>query len=89
MQSFYPKAPTGSAGELIIEIISVFYNESYSSVKIRWDFFHAVVESVHGCTTWALTICMEKKRDGNYMRMLHVLNKSWKQYITRNKLYGH
>ena len=32
---------------------------------------------LNGCTTWTITKCMEKKQDGNYLRMLHVvLNKS-------------
>ena len=26
---------------------------------------------LYGCTTWMLTKCMEKKLDGNYIRMLY------------------
>ena len=33
---------------------------------------------------------MEKKLDGNYTRMLQaILNKSWRQYSTKQQLYGH
>ena len=33
---------------------------------------------------------MEKKLDGNYTRMLRaILNKSWRQYSTKQLLYGH
>ena len=39
---------------------------------------------------WMLTKRMEKKLDGNYTRMLWaVLNKSWKQYSTKQQLYSH
>ena len=44
---------------------------------------------LYGCTTWTLTIRLEKL-DGNYTRMLRaILNKSWRQHPTRHKLYGH
>ena len=33
---------------------------------------------------------MDKKLDGNYTRMLRaILNKSWRQHLTRHQLYGH
>ena len=33
---------------------------------------------------------MEKKLDGNYTRILRaILNKSWRQHLTRHQLYGH
>ena len=46
------------------------------SDKIKWDFFQAVAVSVqlYGCTTWILIKLLEKKLDGNYTRMLCVLN---------------
>ena len=45
---------------------------------------------LYGCTTWTLTKHMEKKLDGNYTRMLQaMLNKSWRQYPTKQQLYGH
>ena len=44
----------------------------------------------YGCTTWTLTKRMEKKLDGNYIRMLRaILNKSWRQHPTKQQLYGH
>ena len=40
--------------------------------------------------TWTLTKWLEKKLDGNYIRMLRaILNKSWKQQPTKHQLYGH
>ena len=66
--------------------------KSHISDKIRWEFFQAVVvsELLYGCTTWMLIKHIEKKLDGNYTRMLHaVLNKSWKQYLTKQQLYDH
>ena len=53
------------------------------SNKIKRDFFQIVLVSIlsYGCSTWTLTTYMEKKQNGNYLRMLHdFLNKSWKQY---------
>ena len=45
---------------------------------------------LYGCTTWTLTKRMEKKLDGNYTRMLQaILNKSWRQHLTKQQLYGH
>ena len=41
------------------------------------------------CTTQNLTKCLEKKLEGNCIRMLWaILNKSWKQYLTKQQLYG-
>ena len=60
--------------------------------KIKRSFFQALVVSIllYGCTTWTLTKRMEKKLDGNYTRMLRaILNKSWRQHLTRHQLYGH
>ena len=45
---------------------------------------------LYGCTTWTLTKIMEKKLDGNHIRMLRsILNKSWRQHPTMQQLYGH
>ena len=45
---------------------------------------------LYGCTTWTLTIRLEKKLDGNYTRILRaILNKSWRQHPTKHQLYGH
>ena len=60
--------------------------------KVKRIFFQAAIVSIllYGCTTWTLTKRMEKKLDGNYKRMLRaILNKSWRQHPTKQKLYGH
>ena len=60
--------------------------------KIKHSFLQTVVESIvlYRCTTWTLTKCMEKKLHDNYRRMLQaVLNKSWRQYPTKQQRYGH
>ena len=80
------------------EVFILFtFNQFYSVVS--WDskvhkrsFFQAAVVSIllYGCTTRTLTKQLEKKRDGNYTRMLRaILNKSWRQHPTRHQLYGH
>ena len=59
---------------------------------MKRSFFQAAVVSIllYGCTTWTLTKRLEKKLDGNYTRMLRaILNKSWRQHLTRRQLYGH
>ena len=60
--------------------------------KMKHSFFQAAVVLIllYGCTTWTLTKRLEKKRDGNYTRMLQaILNKSWRQHPTKHQLYGH
>ena len=60
--------------------------------KIKHSFFQAAVVSIllYRCTTWILSKCMEKKIDGNYLRMLRArLNRSWRQHPTKQQLYGH
>ena len=62
----------------------------FMSDKMKRSFFQVVVVSIllYGCTTWTLTIRLEKKLDGNYTRMLRaILNKSWQQHHTRHQLY--
>ena len=59
---------------------------------MKRSFFQAAVVSIllYGCTTWTLTKCMEKKLDSNYTRMLRaILNKSWRQHLTKHQLYDH
>ena len=59
---------------------------------MKRSFFQAAVVSIlmYECTTWTLTKRLEKKLDGNYTRMLWVIqNKSWRQHPTNHKLYGH
>ena len=60
--------------------------------KMKRSFFQAAAVSIllYGCTTWMLTKQMEKKLDGNYIRMLWaILNRSWRQHPTKQLLYGH
>ena len=60
--------------------------------KMKRSFFQAAVVSIllYGCTTWTLTKRLEKNLDGNYTRMLRaILNKSWRQHLTKQQLYGH
>ena len=60
--------------------------------KMKRSFFSVAVVSIvlYGCTTWTLTKRLEKKLDGNYIRILRViLNKSWRQHPTKHQLYGH
>ena len=54
------------------------------------QFFQAAVVSIllYGCNTWTLTNRMEKKLDGNYTRMRRAIL-SWRQYSTKQQLYGH
>ena len=62
------------------------------TVKMKCSFFQAAVMSILlcGCTTWMLTKRMMKKLGGNYIRMLRaILNKSWRQHLTKQQLYGH
>ena len=74
-----------------IDRLSVIW-KSYLTNKIKHIFFLAEVTSLllYGCTTWTLTKRMEKKLDGNYTRILRaILNMSWKQHSTKQRLYGH
>ena len=59
---------------------------------MKRSFFQAAAVSIllYGCTTWTLTNRLEKKLDGNYIRMLQaILNKSWQKHPTRHQLYSH
>ena len=60
--------------------------------KMKRSFFQSVIVSIllHGCTTWTLTKRLEKRLDGNYTRMLRaILDRSCRQYPTKQELYGH
>ena len=63
------------------------------SDNIKWEFSLFVAMSVllYGCTNRILTKYPEKKKlDSNYTRLLFaVLNKSWKEYPTKQQLHGH
>ena len=73
------------------DTLSVIWKSDLSD-KMKRSFFQAAVVSMllYGYTTWTLTKSMEKKLDGNYTRMLRaILNKSWRQHPTKQKLYAH
>ena len=58
--------------------------------EMKRTFSQSAVVSIllYGCTTW--THYIEKKLDGNYTRMLRaILNKSWRQHLTKQQLNGH
>ena len=74
-----------------IDRLSVIWRSDLTD-KIKRSFFQAAVVSIllHGCTTWTLIKCMEKKLDGNYTKMLRViLSKSWTQRPTKQQQYDH
>ena len=74
-----------------IDRLAVIWNSELTDKKKR-SFFQAAVVLIllYGCTTWTLTKWMQKKFDGNYIRMLReILNKSWSQHPTKHQLYGH
>ena len=74
-----------------IDRLSVIWKSDISD-KLNRNFFQAVVVFIlkYGCTTWTLTKLMEKKLDSNCTRILRaILNNSWKQYPTKQQLYGH
>ena len=66
--------------------------ESDLTDKMKCSFFQAAIVLIllYGCTTWMLTKQMKEKLDGNYTRMLWaILNKSWRQHLTKQQLYNH
>ena len=66
--------------------------KSDMTYKIKCSFIQVAVVSIllYGCTTWTLTKRIEKKLDGNYTKLLRaILNKSWRQHLTKQQLYGH
>ena len=74
-----------------IDKLSIIWKSDLTD-KIKYNFFQAGVMIIllYGCTTWTLTKRLVKKLDGNYTRMLRaILNKSWRQHITKHQLYGH
>ena len=74
-----------------INRLSVIWKSDLAD-KMKRSFFQAAVVSIllYGCTTWMLTKRMEKKLDSNYTKMPRaILNKSSRQYPTKQQLYGH
>ena len=59
---------------------------------MKHSFFRAAIVSIlqYRCPTWMLTKRMEKKLDSNYTRMLQaILNKSSRQHLTKQQMYGY
>ena len=74
-----------------IDRLSIIWKSNLTD-KMKRGFFHAAVVSIllYGCTALTLTKRLEKKQDDNYTKMLRtVLNKSWRQHLTKHQLYGH
>ena len=74
-----------------MDSLSVIWKSDLTD-KIKRSFYQAAVVSIliYRCTRWTLTKWMEKKLEGNYTRILRaILNKSWRQYPTKQQLYGH
>ena len=74
-----------------INWLSVIWKWNLSN-KIKRKCFQAAAEFIqlYGCTTWTLTKRIEKKIDGNCLRILRaILNKSWNQYPTKQQQYDH
>ena len=84
---FMYKILINKAAWTAIDRLSIIWKSNLTN-KMKRSFFKAAVVSIlqYGCTTWTLTIRLEKKLDGNYTKML---NKSWQQHPTRHQLYGH
>ena len=60
--------------------------------KIKRSFFQSAFVSIllYGCTIWTLTKRMGSKLDSNYITMQPtILNKSGRQHLTKQQLYGH
>ena len=58
----------------------------------EWKFFQAIYVSVliYVCTIWVLTKHLEKKLDGNYLRIQRaILNKYCKLHPTKQQWYWH
>ena len=77
--------------------VNIYLVKVWTTIVWKFDLFNqikfcqimAALIQLHGCTTGVLTKHTEKKLDGNHTRMLHaVLNKSQKQYPTKQQLYS-
>ena len=57
-----------------IDRLSIIWKSDLTD-KMKRSFFQAAVVSIllYGCTTWTLTKQLEKKLDGNYLRMLRAI----------------
>ena len=74
-----------------IDIFWIIWKSDLSD-KTKHNFFQAAVESIirYGGISWTLTKCIMKKLDSNCTIMLQaILNKSCKEYLTKQQLYGY
>ena len=74
-----------------IDRLSVIWKSDQTD-KMKCSFFQVAIVSIllYGCTTWTLTKRMEKRLNGNNIRMLQaILNRSLRQNPTKQQLYGH
>ena len=74
-----------------LDRLSVIWKSDLTD-EMKCSFFKAAVVSIllYGCTTWSQTKRLEKRLDGNYTKRLWaILNKSWRQHLTKQQLYGH
>ena len=70
---------------ITIDRLSIIWKFDLSD-KIKWNFFQAAAVSVllYDCTIWTLYKHLDKKLDGNYTRISHlVLNKSYQYYASK------
>ena len=82
--------PDYSIVKIVLNRLLVIWKSDLTD-KMKPSFFQAAIVSIllSGCTTWKLTKRLEKKLDGNYTRMLRaILNKSWRQHLSKQQLYG-
>ena len=79
----------GSSVSLTETNINMWLAKAWTAID-RLSVIWILLVLLYGCTTWMVTKWMEKKLDGNYTRMLQaILNKSWRQHPTKQKMYGH
>ena len=78
--------------------MSISYDDNHYTIKLVWLIVFLLLSELSDkiykefsqalATTW--TLIGGKNLDRNYTRMLHtVWNKSWKQHLTKQQLYGH
>ena len=62
--------------------------KSWGKIIILWLVWLSIL--LYGYTTLTLILHTEKRHDGNCTRMFWAIqNKSWKQHLTKQQLYGH
>ena len=74
-----------------INSLSVIWKSDLTD-KMKHSFFQAAIVSIllYGGTTWTVIKRLEKKLDGICTRLPRaILNRSWRQHLTKHQLYGH